>query len=68
VVKLKREIKAPEGSVIFLFGLTITKGPVGMPMANAYGKITGFVKEPNLLGPPYPPQTGTADVDSFSIN
>jgi hypothetical protein len=46
---LKREIKATKGSVIFLFGLTITKGPVGMPMANAYGKITGFVKEPNFL-------------------
>jgi hypothetical protein len=30
----------------FLFGLTTPKGPVGMPMADALGKITKFVKEP----------------------
>jgi hypothetical protein len=52
VVKSKRETKACaiEGRVVSLFGLTITKGPVEMPMANAYGKITGFVKEPYLQG------------------
>jgi hypothetical protein len=39
--------RAARGSVIFLFGLTI------MSMADAYGKITGFVKEPICFGRRY---------------
>jgi hypothetical protein len=46
VVKSKRETTLPSVAFVSLFGFTITKGPVGMPMADAYGKITGFVKEP----------------------
>jgi hypothetical protein len=51
VVKSKRKARATRGSVDFLFGLTTPEGPVGMPMADALGKITKFVKESYFFTP-----------------